>query len=313
VDLRRFIHSGIAASAIGHLSVLATILILAEVHPFGSVTAEPIKVDIVSPAEAPPPPKLKETPPTPQIQLPDISDRPVESEAAAKPQPAAAKSQKAADKAAAEASPPAAAPPQPAPQPSQAAAQPAQPAAQPPQPSKPEPRQPAPSASQQAPAPPPLPPPPPPPPSPALPSLSAIPAAIPQEPDVSIKYHVLLGLPSDHVGGFDAPAYKAADVDDSHIAAFRRHLKTCSVLPKSVAATDPIKIMLRISMTPDGRLASEPILVEASASAKGPALMQSAIHALQACQPYAMLPSDRYGEWKVLDLSFTPQDFTGAS
>jgi hypothetical protein len=22
-----------------------------------------------------------------------------------------------------------------------------------------------------------------------------------------------------------------------------------------------------------------------------------------------MLPSERYGEWKVLDLSFTPQDF----
>jgi hypothetical protein len=23
------------------------------------------------------------------------------------------------------------------------------------------------------------------------------------------------------------------------------------------------------------------------------------------------LPADRYGEWKVLDLSFTPQDFGG--
>jgi hypothetical protein len=23
-----------------------------------------------------------------------------------------------------------------------------------------------------------------------------------------------------------------------------------------------------------------------------------------------MLPVDRYGEWKVLDLNFTPQDFT---
>ena len=33
----------------------------------------------------------------------------------------------------------------------------------------------------------------------------------------------------------------------------------------------------------------------------------------EACQPYAMLPADRYGEWKVLDLSFTPQDFAGAS
>jgi hypothetical protein len=64
-------------------------------------------------------------------------------------------------------------------------------------------------------------------------------------------------------------------------------------------------------MTPDGKLATDPILIEASASIKGPALMQSAISALQACQPYAMLPADKYGEWKVLDLGFTPQDFTG--
>ena len=64
-------------------------------------------------------------------------------------------------------------------------------------------------------------------------------------------------------------------------------------------------------MTPDGRLAADPVLLEASASAKGPLLMQSAIEALQACQPYAMLPADRYREWKVLDLGFTPQDFTG--
>jgi hypothetical protein len=64
-------------------------------------------------------------------------------------------------------------------------------------------------------------------------------------------------------------------------------------------------------MAPDGTLAAEPILIEASASAKGPLLMQSAISALQACQPYTMLPKDRYGEWKVIDLSFTPQDFAG--
>ena len=64
---------------------------------------------------------------------------------------------------------------------------------------------------------------------------------------------------------------------------------------------------------PDGRLAAPPMLVEASASAKGPALMESAVSALQACQPYSMLPADKYREWKVLDLNFTPDDFTGAS
>ena len=64
-------------------------------------------------------------------------------------------------------------------------------------------------------------------------------------------------------------------------------------------------------MTPDGRLAAEPVLIEAKRFHEGADLMQSAIAALQACQPYAMLPADRYGEWKVIDLSFTPQDFSG--
>jgi hypothetical protein len=95
------------------------------------------------------------------------------------------------------------------------------------------------------------------------------------------------------------------------VTEFRRHLKTCSKLPGSIAPTDKIRITLRTFLTPAGKLAAEPILIEASASAKGPALMQSAISALQACQPFAMLPADRYGEWKVLDLSFTPQDFAG--
>jgi hypothetical protein len=146
----------------------------------------------------------------------------------------------------------------------------------------------------------------------------------PPEPDVSIKYQVLLGLPPDlspappvpaqgrnkGEDNFDAPATEAADIASTLIAAFRRHLKTCSKLPASLSGADDVKVKLRVLMAPDGRLAAEPILIEASASMKGPLLMQGAIRALAACQPYAMLPQDRYGEWKVLDLSFTPQDFT---
>ncbi len=132
----------------------------------------------------------------------------------------------------------------------------------------------------------------------------------------------MLGLPPDLPADlpqaksgddFDAPASKTADIASSLITEFRRHLKTCSKLPGPIAASDKVKVTLRVLMTLEGKLAAEPILIEASASAKGPALMQSAITALQACQPYAMLPTDRYGEWKVLDLSFTPQDFSGSS
>jgi hypothetical protein len=145
-------------------------------------------------------------------------------------------------------------------------------------------------------------------PSPVLPTF------VPAPPDVSVKYHVLLGLPQDRPGdGFDAPATQKADVGTDSIAEFRRHLKTCSVLPKEIAPTDKVGIKLRVLMTPEGRLAAPPSLIEASASIKGPLLMQSAISALDACQPYAMLPADRYKEWKILDLTFTPQDFINAS
>jgi hypothetical protein len=39
--------------------------------------------------------------------------------------------------------------------------------------------------------------------------------------------------------------------------------------------------------------------------------MRGAIDALEKCQPYAMLPADRYDQWRMLDLSFAPKDFRG--
>lgn len=277
VEQRRFISSDITASAVVHLALLTLIVLFSEVHPFGSVTAEQIPVEIVMPQEVP--------------------DAPAE-------QPVA------------ESKPEAAPAPEPPPQENRAASAPEPPAAQPTPPQVAEPQQqaalaPPPATPQQPPAPP--------------PSQPAAPAYKPPEPDISIKYQVLLGLPPDLSpmpqappqgrdkgnDNFDAPATEAADLSSSVVAEFRRHLRTCSKLPATVARTDDVRVKLRVLMTPEGRLAAEPILIEASASMKGPLLMQGAIRALSACQPYAMLPADRYGEWKVIDLGFTPQDFTG--
>jgi hypothetical protein len=263
--LNQIIRSGIAASTIAHVSALVLILLFTEVHPFGGVTAaEPITVDLVSPAEAVPSPQ---------------PEQPVQNESPAPPAVEPASSSTAA------ASPPVPESPQ-----EQAAL--SQPSLD---------KQQIDVARQTPPTPP-------------------SPAFTPPEPDLSIKYHVMLGLPAmapAAKGGsgddFDAPALEKAEVDSSLIGEFRRHLKTCSKLPASIAPSDKITITLRAYMTPKGRLATKPILIEASASAKGPVLMQSAINALEVCQPYDMLPANRYGEWKVLDLSFTPQDFAGAS
>jgi hypothetical protein len=257
-----------------HLSFAVLVIFFSEVRPFGSVTAEPISVDIVTPDEVkpdpPPAPKPDDSNPFDAPGKPADSSPTDSSPAAAQPPQQA------------QADPPSAADVE------QSSATPTPPPQQQPEPQQPAPQQPEPSASRQA--------------------------YVPAQPDLSVKYHVMLGLPQDKPGdGFDAVAIQKADIASGPVAEFRRHLKTCSMLPKSVSPSDKVAVKLRVFMTPDGRLAAPPVLIEASASVKGPALMQSAMSALQACQPYAMLPADRYREWKVLDLNFTPQDFINAS
>jgi outer membrane biosynthesis protein TonB len=290
MELRQFIRTDIAASAVAHLSVLALVFLFAEVHPFGVVTAEPIAVDLVTPDEVP---AREPDPPPPPAQTPSLDAlSQAKSEAANAPQPS---------------KPPGQQPANPPPQ--------QQAAPSPPRSNRKE------IAAVQLQPQPPSPAPSPPPAQAAAPA----PAYTPPEPDLTLKYHVMLGLPEDlrlsakpagsgdkSGDGIDATASTAADVASGVVAEFRRHLKTCSKLPASVGPSDPVIIKLRVLMTPDGRLARDPILIEASASAKGPLLMRSAISALQACQPYAMLPVDRYGEWKVLDLSFSPRDFSAS-
>lgn len=147
----------------------------------------------------------------------------------------------------------------------------------------------------------------------APPAPQAAPPASPEapriaqpEPDLSVRYPVMLGLP---VGGdFDARAESAAGVGADVVAAFRRHLRRCSTMPPGITRGDKLRIVIRVTLSPDGSLLTPPTLIEASASPKGPALMKGATDALTACQPYAMLPADKYDEWKILDLSFTPQD-----
>jgi hypothetical protein len=261
--------SGMAVSIITHLTVLTVGLGYAGVRPFETAPVEAIAVDLVTPAEVKE--ATKEAPPEkPQpLDIPDLS---------AKDQPAPSSPPTAPSEQSAQQPSPSAPQPNPRADTRQAAAQPK-----------------ATAGSQPAP-------------QPASPWLPNLPGAA--QPDVSVKYQVNLGLPLRGPGDeFDAAAMSTAKVETSDIARFRDHLKTCSILPAGVAPTDNVRIVIRAAFIPDGYLRTAPILIEASASAKGPLLMQAAVKALQECQPYAVLPADKYDEWKVLDLSFTPRDF----
>jgi hypothetical protein len=158
------------------------------------------------------------------------------------------------------------------------------------------------------------------PPPPGSVQFPQTPAQIPQlpaqtpEPNIANMFGLPLALPDGHLGGgFDAPAIDMANIANDQITMFHTYLKACLTRPAEIRTADNVKAVLRIYLKLDGTLAADPqpIRVE-GVSRGGGALYQSAVAALRKCQPYKMLPPDRYQEWKVLDLSFTPEDFDGA-
>lgn len=277
--------TGAAISVAAHVAALTACLVLAGVRPFDPTTAEAITVDIVTPEEAP-------LPKEPDYDFPKFDEKSLE-QATEKKQAAQESPQQAAPEQPAK---PAPSPPAKPKQDSRQAALKPQ-AAEPSQPAEP----PQPQAQPQQQVQPQTPP-------PAQPEQDVPTAA----PDITSKFGMMFTLPdAGAAGDFDAKATAKANISSEDAAALRAHLKSCSILPKSVTPSDNVRIVLRVAFQPDGRLAAEPLLIEASASEKGPALMRSAMDALDRCQPYAMLPADRYDQWRMLDLSFSPKDFKG--
>jgi hypothetical protein len=342
MELRKIIRTDIAASAIAHLTLVGLIVVISEVHPFHAAPPETVSVDIVTPeqvkqeeakadekAEEKAKEEAKEKPPEPPLDLKlpklDVTDK---DKAAAAPKPAA-KQQAAAPSSKQQPSSEPQQQKQPQPQPSQTPQQ--REATAQPQPQQPQPSQPQPQPSQLPPQQQPMPQLPPqamqqpptqqPPPAMSQPQSAPPPAYQAPEPDVTVKYGVMLGLPPElpdppkgtpKDDGGDAKDSIAAKLPPEVIAELRRHLRSCAKLPAGIAPTDNVNIKLRTVLATDGTLAREPILIEAPPSAKGVALVKSAMSALQACQPYKMLPADKYGEWKVMDLPFSPRDFGGS-
>lgn len=126
-----------------------------------------------------------------------------------------------------------------------------------------------------------------------------------------LRYSPSTDLAAAQSAGFDAPSESAASLSANEIAAFKTQVQKCWNAPASVTDTEKLHVVLRVALTRDGLLSMRPILIEASASPHGPVLVENAIRALNQCQPYRFLPADKYEEWKVLDLNFSPSGMSG--
>jgi hypothetical protein len=283
--------SGVISIAV-HVALVGTVLVLGS---WGRPPApdKPVPVDVVTEDQLdalektdPKPPD----PPKPQTQIPDISSNPQQSQQ---------------------------------PQGSKQSAQPGQ--------------APSPHTQSGASEPPPPPPPPPPPSPQTLPSLDAFapPLAPSDAPATSAppppapapstgqaaQLAEMLGLPNPAAMSGGAPSDFKANLTAGEVAGFVSHIQSCwTPLPTSIRAGD-LTFAFRVRLGRDGRLAGSPEPLGGSAVspddakrfAQAKAIIQNAMKTLTTCSAYTALPADKYDEWHVLDLRFTPNGISVAS
>jgi hypothetical protein len=136
----------------------------------------------------------------------------------------------------------------------------------------------------------------------------------PDPPDAAAKMAQMaqLALVGGRLGGgFAAPPIDSPLVGYDYTLAFRERVSACAPLPPGIDRSDKISVNLRIFLNRDGTVARTPQPLETNLSAKQRALFENFVNGLQKCQPYTMLPADKYKQWKTLDVMVYPIDSYG--
>jgi outer membrane biosynthesis protein TonB len=111
--------------------------------------------------------------------------------------------------------------------------------------------------------------------------------------------------------GVETPAALTQKNTYGWIGALQKKISDCWSVPAGVRDADTMQVRILIRLSPNGMLQGHPELVEAPAGnpATGFAFAQSAIRAIEQCQPYNFLPKAEYkGGWDYMDMTFSPKD-----
>jgi hypothetical protein len=119
-----------------------------------------------------------------------------------------------------------------------------------------------------------------------------------------------LSLPVEETGEGGTARERMAKFTEG-VKEFKEQVRRCFKLPSGLAAGQQLQMVIRISLAPSGALVRDPEMVAAKMSPLGPALRDSAVAAVRQCAPYK-LPADKYQNWKVLDIDFSPDQMMGS-
>ena len=101
---------------------------------------------------------------------------------------------------------------------------------------------------------------------------------------------------------------RAARLTQSEKAALAAQMRKCWNPPISALEMDGLTIRLLVDLNRDGSVGGTPQVIDVSIPGKvGDATAGAAQRAVRRCGPYT-LPSDKYDEWRQVDVTFDPKD-----
>lgn len=105
---------------------------------------------------------------------------------------------------------------------------------------------------------------------------------------------------------FGTPKGQDQTLSMSELDAFRRQVEKCwNVLP-GAGNLDRSRVELRITLNPDGTLASPPQIYKSASGPNAQATSESAVRAVLTCGPYKMFRPQTYASWKDMIVGFEP-------
>lgn len=100
-------------------------------------------------------------------------------------------------------------------------------------------------------------------------------------------------------------------ISANEIDAFRSQISRCWTPPVGGLGGDAIIVKLRIALNEDGSLSRPPEISNRMASPFFRPAADSAVRAVMQCQPYRMMPPEKYSQWRDMLLTFDPRQMYG--
>ena len=97
----------------------------------------------------------------------------------------------------------------------------------------------------------------------------------------------------------------------SEIDALRQQISRCWNPPVGVREAEGLVVRINMELGPDGFVYGTPRVMNSSFDPNFQIAAESAIRAVSQCQPYTMLPVEKYDVWKNMILNFDPREMLG--